>query len=90
MEDKQAPQLIDVAAAAALLGTTPGNLRQMVLRRRVPFVKLGPYRNSRVLFDVDELRAWIEAHKVLPDSTYDTIADVLVKEAGRKARGPAA
>ncbi len=57
-------QLLNNEDAAAMLGISPYSLRGKVLRREVPFVKIG----RRVLFDPADLRAFIEAAKVPPRS----------------------
>jgi hypothetical protein len=41
-----------------------GNLRKMVMQRRIPFVKLG----KRVLFDVQKTESYIQAHAVEPEA----------------------
>ena len=54
--------LINNGQAAELLGISPFSLRGKVLRREVPFIKIG----RRTLFDPADLRAFIEARKVQP------------------------
>jgi hypothetical protein len=54
--------LINNGQAAELLGISPFSLRGKVLRREVPFIKIG----RRTLFDPTDLRAFIDARKVQP------------------------
>jgi excisionase family DNA binding protein len=54
--------LINNEQAAELLGISPFSLRGKVLRREVPFIKIG----RRTLFDPADLRSFIEARKVQP------------------------
>jgi excisionase family DNA binding protein len=55
-------RLLDNTEAAKLLNISPFSLRGKVLRREVPFIKIG----RRTLFDPVDLRAFIEAAKVQP------------------------
>jgi excisionase family DNA binding protein len=55
-------RLLNNQEAAEILGISPFSLRGKVLRREVPFVKIG----RRTLFDPADLRAFIEARKVQP------------------------
>jgi excisionase family DNA binding protein len=51
--------LIDIAAVAAALDTTPRHVRSLIYERGLPFVKVG----QLVRIDEDDLAAWIEANK---------------------------
>lgn len=52
--------LLDYVGAADVLSLSPAALRNLVSRRKGPqIVKLG----RRTLFAVDDLKAWVEAHK---------------------------
>ena len=55
------PQLIDTPAAADFIGTTAGTLAlwRCLGRYSIPFVKVG----GKVLYDVADLRAWLESRK---------------------------
>jgi excisionase family DNA binding protein len=55
-------RLLNNQEAAEILGISPFSLRGKVLRREVPFVKIG----RRTLFDPVDLHAFIEASKVQP------------------------
>jgi excisionase family DNA binding protein len=55
------PTLLDVPTAAARLGITERHLRELIYKRRIPFVKVGGFS---VRFDPDDLAAWLEASKV--------------------------
>lgn len=55
-------RLLNNQEAAELLGISPFSLRGKVLRREVPFIKIG----RRTLFDPADLAAFIEAAKVQP------------------------
>ena len=54
-----APLLVDRREAARLLGVSPGTVDNLRLRGELPSVKL----LSRRLFDVADLRAFIESRK---------------------------
>jgi excisionase family DNA binding protein len=54
--------LINNSEAAQLLGISPFSLRGKVLRREIPFIKIG----RRTLFSPSALRAFIEANTVEP------------------------
>lgn len=54
--------LIGVEEAAKLLGVSISKVYKMVSARELFFTKIG----SRVLFDPEKLRAWIEEHSVAP------------------------
>ena len=51
---------LDYAEAARLLGLSPYTLRRYVSGRRLPHRKIG----KRVFFDPEELRSWVESHRV--------------------------
>lgn len=53
------PRLLKRAAAAEYLGMTEDQLRGLVYRRQIPFVKIGEGRGS-LYFDVRQLDRWIE------------------------------
>ena len=52
--------LLSIDEAADHLNISPFTLRAWVHQGRVPYIKLG----SRVLFDKDDLRDFIEQHRV--------------------------
>lgn len=54
------PELIDVAAAADLLGTPPRFVRRLIAERRIRFYKLGRY----VRIDRTDVDAFIAASRV--------------------------
>lgn len=56
------PPLLNVEEASELLHLRPATLRDWVLKRRIPFVKLG----GRVLFKRGDLLKLIEASVVQP------------------------
>ncbi len=43
-------------------GLTRGSLEWLIRTRKIPLVKIG----KRIYFSPDEIRAWIDAHKVKP------------------------
>ncbi len=53
-------ELLDVAAAAALLGTPPRFVRRLIAERRIRFYKLGRY----VRIDRTDVDAFIAASRV--------------------------
>lgn len=55
-------KLLSNQEAAEILGISPFSLRGKVLRREVPFIKIG----RRTLFDPNDLAAFIEKNKVEP------------------------
>ena len=52
--------LLDIDAVAAALCVTPRHIQRLVSERRIPHVKVGRF----VRFDPDELKSWLEGHKV--------------------------
>lgn len=52
--------------AAAMLGVAPGTVRGWVLRRSVPFYKIG----GAIRFDPQELRDWVASSKVVPTAPF--------------------
>jgi excisionase family DNA binding protein len=52
--------LVDIDGAAALLGVCVRHARRLVAERRIPFIKWG----ARLHFDPNELREWIDRHRV--------------------------
>jgi excisionase family DNA binding protein len=52
-------RLLDVPGAAQYLDTTVRNIRELVYKRRIPYVKLG----RLVRFDRRDLDRWIEEQK---------------------------
>lgn len=57
------PELLDYAAAAALLNTGERHLKNLVYRRKIDYVKVGKY----VRFRRADLLAYIDAHTVRAD-----------------------
>ena len=58
------PRLLSYADAAVYLGRPEKTLRQMVHEGEIAHVKANPHRRGTVLFDVRDLDAWIDSHKV--------------------------
>jgi excisionase family DNA binding protein len=56
--------LKDIKFAADFLGLPVTSVRGKVSRREIPFVRL----NRRILFDMDDLQAFVEKLKVQPRS----------------------
>ncbi|MDP1792546.1 MAG: helix-turn-helix domain-containing protein [Acidimicrobiales bacterium] len=54
------PRLVDIAAAAAMLGVEVRHVRRLVQERRIPFVKWG----HLLRFDQQEIEAFIDANRV--------------------------
>jgi excisionase family DNA binding protein len=61
-EEPQVQNLWNNQQAAEFLNISPFSLRGKVLRREVPFIKIG----RRTLFDPEDLRAWVEDCKMPP------------------------
>lgn len=55
MEGKM-DEYLDTFAVAAFLKRTPGAIRNLVLRRKIPFRKVG----GRLLFQKGEIKQWVE------------------------------
>jgi hypothetical protein len=53
--------------ASAFLGITENSLRRKVMRREVPFYRPFKRKGTRVLFDPEQLRAFVLAGAVEPD-----------------------
>ena len=60
--------LRDIKFAANFLGLPVPSVRGKVSRREIPFVKIG----RRVLFDFEDLQAFVEKLKVQPRPRKDT------------------
>lgn len=58
--------LVTYPRAAARIGTTPGTLRALVSRGRIPHFRLGP---RMVRFSLRDLDAWIESNRRMPAAT---------------------
>ena len=54
--------LMGISEASKILGVSSGTLYVWVCQRRVPYVKIGRLTK----FDLNDLSAWIEEHKVKP------------------------
>jgi excisionase family DNA binding protein len=54
--------LLSIQEAAKSLNIGESTIRKLVYRRDIPFLKIG----RRVLFDEDDLRAWLSRRKVRP------------------------
>lgn len=52
----------DYQGASEYTGLAPTTLRHLVSAGRIPHYKLG----SRVFFDLDDLKAWIESKRIEP------------------------
>jgi excisionase family DNA binding protein len=61
--ERPAEALLDVHAAAELLGVKPRTLQQWVWQGKVPYVRLGP-RMTR--FRPEALREWVLAREAQP------------------------
>lgn len=59
--------LLDVAEAAAYLGTSTRHVRRMVGEKRIPYTKLGDGRSARLRFRVDQLAQWVDEHSFEPE-----------------------
>jgi hypothetical protein len=58
-ENRAAPMLVDRREAGRLLGVSPGTIDNLRLRGELPSVKV----RARRLFDVLDLRGFVEARK---------------------------
>jgi hypothetical protein len=56
-------RLLRLKSAAAYLDMSPWSLRQLVQRRELAYISAGE-NTSAWRFDVHDLDAWIEAHKI--------------------------
>ena len=52
------PQMLDIAEAAELLGTSERHLRSLVFKQGVPVTRLG----RKLRFRVADLETWIDAN----------------------------
>jgi excisionase family DNA binding protein len=53
-------QFLDVPGTAQLLGTSVSHVRKLVLRRGIPYVKIG----GLIRFHRADLDAWLDANRV--------------------------
>ncbi len=58
------PACLTIAGAATYLGTTDRHVRDLVYRRRIPFVKVG----RLVRFRLTDLEQWLAANTVPAES----------------------
>lgn len=58
-------QLLSIEEASKKTGLSVAGIYKMTCTRRIPFVKLG----SRVFFDPERLKKWIEEHSIEPVSS---------------------
>ena len=49
-------QFLDVQDVSKLIKRTPGAVRNLVLRRKIPYKKVA----GRLLFDMEEIQEWID------------------------------
>ena len=56
MDPKKAKEFLNTAEVAFLLGRTPGGIRNLVYRRRIPFRRT----SGRLLFIRSEIDAWVK------------------------------
>jgi excisionase family DNA binding protein len=54
--------LLDIEAAAMLLGTSRRHVQRLVSERRIPFLRVGRF----IRFDQASLKAWLDQHRVEP------------------------
>lgn len=67
--------LLDNEQTAPLLGITPGTLEVWRCKGKGPrYIKLGRAKQSTVLYDPADVRAWIESQKVASTSAYSAKA----------------
>lgn len=66
MKTEHRRETLDTNGAATYLHRTPGSIRNLVMRQKIPFRKPG----GRLIFFIDELDAWIEE---APGITLDDI-----------------
>lgn len=59
-------RLVDVQAAADYLNTSPRHIRRLVEEKRIPYLKLGPGRNTRLRFDLIALDDWLDQFAIEP------------------------
>lgn len=57
-------RLLTLKEAAGMLAMTPTALYQMAYRGAVPYVKMGPARQSPIRFRLDDVEAFIEESTV--------------------------
>ena len=55
-------KLLTIKEAADILGVSVNTIYKWTSAKKIPYVKVG----GRVMFDPDDLEAWIEARKVDP------------------------
>lgn len=75
-----APLLVDRREAGRLLGVSPGTVDNLRIRGELPSVKIA----ARRLYDVDDLRRYVESRKAVAVATAgpDTRADAGDAEGG--------
>ena len=56
---------MNVPEVAIYIDSTPGSIRQLVQRRRIPHLRVAGGR--RILFDVREIDKWLADDKIAPD-----------------------
>ncbi len=54
------PALVDIPTVAESLGVTVRHVRRLVAERRIPHVRVGHF----IRFDPDDVRRWIDDHRV--------------------------
>ena len=54
------PQLLDMAAVAAIMATSVRHIQRLVSERRIPYIKVGHF----VRFDESEVVAWLDERRV--------------------------
>jgi excisionase family DNA binding protein len=52
-------KLLTKTELADFLGISPNTLNVWIYRRKIPYLKLGPSRNSAVRFDLAEIKNWL-------------------------------
>ena len=67
VDHNQTARILNIREASELVRLRPSTLYAYVSRRTIPHLKVG----SRLLFDEDELRAWIDTHRVPSIPTSD-------------------
>ena len=60
MAEETESRYLDVNDLAEYIHSTPASVRQLIHRRRLPFIK----RGSRVLFDREEIDRYLAEHSV--------------------------
>lgn len=66
---KDLNRLLKPEEIAKILGTKLSTIQRWVFEKKIPYVKFGPGRKSKVMFDPERINKWIkeQSHEPLSD-----------------------